>query len=161
KVLALAGGAAVLLVGIGLGLFFWLRTPKDKGPETGRTAQQGGSERTPSNQGSLLPTERFSLDTGIKKDDGKPVGTTGIAVSPDGKLVLAMASVSQRNAGNVQVWDLENRKKLYQYDNPIGSMLPVAISPDGKLGAYASQFPAQIVLIDLTNGKEVRQLRKK
>jgi hypothetical protein len=161
KVLAIGGAAALLLVGIGLGLYFWLRTPTtDKGPGPGRTAQQSG-EGPSSGQGSVPATERFSLDTGIKKDDGKPTGTTGISVSPDGKLALAMASVNQASAGNVQVWDLENRKKLYQYDNPIGSVLPVAISPDSKLGAYATQFPARIVLLDLTNGKEVRQLRKK
>jgi WD40 repeat protein len=108
--------------------------------------------------GSFEVKERFKLDTGIRNDDGKPTGTTGIAVSADGRVALVMGTAK---TGNVQVWDLEIRKKLYQYDNPVGSVLPVAISPDGKLGAFPTQTNPCIVLIDLTNGKEVRRLRKK
>jgi WD40 repeat protein len=124
-------------------------TPTGLGPKG-----EGPSSALP----SIDAKERFSLDTGVKGHDGKPEGMTGIAVSADGKVALAMGTA---RAGNVQVWDLENRKKLYQYDSDCGSVLPVAISPDSKLGAYFSQQLDSIVLIDLSNGKEVRRLRKK
>jgi WD40 repeat protein len=103
-------------------------------------------------------TELFSVESGFKNSEGKSTGATGIAISGDGKTAIVMASIDK---GNVQVWDLENRKKLYQFDNKSGSMLPVAISPDGKLGAYATQQSPSIAIIDLTSGKELRQLRKK
>jgi WD40 repeat protein len=120
--------------------------------------QSPGSGDPSSGQPAFEVTERFSLDTGIKDSEGKPEGTLGIAISADGKLALAIAN---GKSGNVQVWDLEHRKKLYEHDSENGSMLPVAISPDGKLGAYSAQESSSIALIELTSGKQLRRLRKK
>src|SRR5438067_1840888 len=88
--------------------------PKPPAPESGAGAPPAGRV-------AYDVTERFSLDTGIRDTDGKPVGFSGIAVAPDGKRAVLYASAK---AGNVQVWDLEHRKKLAQYDSPSGSMLP-------------------------------------
>jgi WD40 repeat protein len=103
--------------------------------------------------------ERFSFDTGIKDREGKPATATGIAISADGKLALVVGQGGQ--AGNVQVWDLDSRKKLYQYDDPGEYTLPAALSPDRKFGAYVTQTNHEIALLDLSNGKQVRHLRKK
>jgi WD40 repeat protein len=124
-----------------------------KAPPTG-----AGGEAPPAAEVAYDVKERFSQDTGIKDTDGKPVGFSGIAISPDGKRAVLYAAAK---AGNVQVWDLEHRKKLAQYDSPSGSMLPVAVSPDGKLAAYPSQVQGAVVLLDLADGKELRRLAKR
>ena len=125
-----------------------------KTPPTPAPGNQGPGSEKPI---SWDMKERFNLDTGLTHD-GKPIGMLTIAVSADGKLVLGVALGKK---DNVQVWDLENRKKLYQYDTEVGVVLPVAISPDRKSGAYVTGGQSRVVLIDLTNGKPLRQLRKK
>jgi WD40 repeat protein len=143
---------ALIIVGALLGCSGTPRTPE----LAGATGSEAKGTEGASKDGAEIK-ELFALDTGFN-DEGKPKGATGIAVSGDGKIALVMATLK---AANVQVWDLEKRKKLYQYDNQSGSKLPVAISPDGKVGAYATQNRLSIVLIDLDSGKELRQLRKK
>jgi len=95
---------------------------------------------------------RFSLDTGTER------GFTALAVSPDGRIAIGQATGSKQN---VQVWDLEKKVRLHAHDSESGSVLPVAISPDGKTAAYARQSPLCIPLIDVASGKELRRLNKK
>jgi WD40 repeat protein len=140
-----------------------LRKPEKAKPQ--RTAAAGGPERTETPAKGSVPLiksvtlkERFSLDTGVKREDKTPVGPTGTAISSDGKLALVMAT---EFAGNVQVWDLDKKAKMFQYDNRIGTALPVAISPNGKIGAYAAWHPAGIAVVDLATGKPIKRLQKK
>jgi len=126
-----------------------------------KPATQPETETPPETKGKKAweATERFSFDTGIRGLLGTPAGATGLAVSSDGKFVLAMAT---GKVGNVQVWDLSKRSKLHQYDRPNGYALPVAISPDNRVGAYpAGDGESSIVLLDLASGQELRRLQKK
>jgi WD40 repeat protein len=51
-----------------------------------------------------------------------------VAISPSGD-VLAAGDIN----GNVRLWDLNTRKKLYALKNECGAVNAVAFSPDGKL----------------------------
>jgi WD40 repeat protein len=99
------------------------------------------------------------------KSGEKKEGPTALAVSADGKLLLAMGSLGENSppkAGDVQLWDLDKQQRLHVWDNPSGAILPVAISPDRKVAAYYSyaRWP-RIVLVDSVNGKELRTLETK
>jgi WD40 repeat protein len=124
------------------------------GPAPGPGAGPG-----PGGEPAASVQPRFTLDTGITDYWGKKKsGPTALAVSPDGKYLLLMAEMPR---GNVQVWDLGARRKVRQYDADSGTTrLPVAISPDGKTGAYVRLRPeAAIVLTDLASGAEVRVIK--
>jgi WD40 repeat protein len=123
----------------------------------------GGSEPGP--QGSKGPGSpvkpQFVIDTGLMDVWGKKkTGPREMAITPDGKLLLFIA---QSKNNQVQVWDLVKRQKLHAFTNDIGTMnMPVAISPDGRTGAYVHLRPDQkIVLIDLVSGKETRVIKDK
>src|SRR5262249_30874677 len=126
--------------------------------------QHGGTDSTPGKDGpdaSVQP--RFSLDTGMMDVWGtKKTGPTAMAVSPDGKYLLAMGLAK---TGNVQVWDLDKQQKVHQLDDESGTtILPVAIAPDSRTGAYFRLRKGGrpgIVLIDLPSGKEVRVIEDK
>jgi WD40 repeat protein len=118
--------------------------------------QGPGGPGGPKGPGAVKPL--FSLDTGLMDYwRKKKSGPTSMAVSPDGKFLLTMAMAP---TGNVQVWDLDKQQRLYQLDDDSGTTrLPVAISPDGKMGAYMrlrKNDKPGVVLIDLPSGKEVR-----
>ncbi|HYT91215.1 MAG TPA: hypothetical protein VEL76_21050 [Gemmataceae bacterium] len=120
-----------------------------------------GSGTGPNPQGPASVKSLFTLDTGMMDVWGKKkIGPTSMALSPDGKLLLAMGLTK---TGNVQVWDLDKQQKLHQFDDQSGTTrLPVAISPDGKTGAYFRlRKGGKIVLIDLLSGKEVRTIQDK
>jgi WD40 repeat protein len=82
-----------------------------------------------------------------------------MAVSADGKILVGQVS---GGAGQLQIWDLDKRKRLHAFKNPDGTTLPVALSPDAKVAAYATMNRwNNIVLRDVATGKELRQLSKK
>src|SRR5262245_9040416 len=90
---------------------------------------------------------RVSFDTGIEG------GATAVAVSADGRLVLVQGP---GQAGNVQVWDAGKKRKVRAFDNPSGSVLPVALTRDGKTAAGGT--PDGVVLLEVDTGKELHRL---
>jgi WD40 repeat protein len=60
-----------------------------------------------------------------------PAPVTGVAVSPDGKL-LAVTSGFHRNMGELTVWNLADRTRRFETKRPFG-IRSVTFSPDGKL----------------------------
>lgn len=97
----------------------------------------------------------------------------GMAVSSDGKLVLASSwgesiqitlpdgSVQGTSAKNHPVawWDLAKGDLLQQIVLPEENAGPVAFAPDGKLFAVASTKPGtRIRLIETATGREVRKI---
>jgi WD40 repeat protein len=126
----------------------------------------GGSGATgsgPNPQGTAGRGEsgkpRFTIDSGLLDYWGmKKAGPREMALSPDGKLLLLIA---QSKDNQVQVWDLEKRQKLHALTNDIGTMnMPIAVSPDGRTGAYVQLRPdAQVVLFDVASGKEARVIK--
>jgi hypothetical protein len=93
---------------------------------------------------------RTSIDCAIEG------GTTAVAVSNDGKVVITQG---YGKAKNVQIWDVKKQQKLHEFDNTSGSVLPVAIAPDGKTCAYTTYHA--VSLREVGTGKELRQLRPK
>ena len=82
---------------------------------------------------------------------------------PDGKTLLQVA-LDASNARNpvIIIWDLESGKERHRFGNfgDLGSFISVmrcAVSPDHKF--VAMPFSGDVVLIDLTTGKEARRLK--
>jgi WD40 repeat protein len=92
---------------------------------------------------------RFSLDT-------SPDILEGLAISPDGKLLV---SRSRSDYKSIRIWDLAKKTNLYTFDAGVQRSY-AAVAPDGKLAAFISTGPDSISLFDLTVGKELRRLRK-
>src|SRR5262249_32861486 len=86
---------------------------------------------------------RTSIDCAIEG------GTTAVAVADDGKVVITQG---YGKAKNVQVWDVKKQQKLHEFDNASGSVLPVAIAPDGKTCAYTTYHA--VSLREVGTGKE-------
>ncbi|MCI0376260.1 MAG: hypothetical protein L0215_01505 [Gemmataceae bacterium] len=97
---------------------------------------------------------RTSIDSGIEG------GTTAVAVSNDGKVVITQVYGKTKN---VQIWDIQKEQKLHEFANESGSVLPVAIAPDGKTAAYTTSFidPPRVSLRDVATGLELHQLSPK
>jgi WD40 repeat protein len=85
---------------------------------------------------------RFSLDTGLEN------GVSSVSVSPDGKYAVAQGSGRK---GNLQIWDLEGKKKLQALDNLNGGWSDVKVSPDGRSFAHGAGND-QVMLRDLPSG---------
>lgn len=118
--------------------------------------QQSGkkvdSEKKDVNATSQPLNASFSLQHGLEK------GHCGLAVSNDGKVLVALAPGKSKN---VQIWDLDKKQRRHEFNDDLGSILPVAISPDGKTAAIPSQGNRCIKLIDVSTGKMDRELRHK
>src|SRR5262245_1251634 len=87
-----------------------------------------GTRTTPPGQGGSTEPS-FILDIGMTDHWGKKKdGALTLAPSPDGKYLLAM---SHSQANNLQVWDLQQKKRLHQATADCGTMAVLAAtSPD-------------------------------
>ncbi len=118
---------------------------------TGKPSAASSDGSSPSQQsGSKEISPRASIGTGTA-----PVPIQ-LALSPDGKLLIGGAS---DNSQNVQFWDLEKQQLVRTIDTHTGSLMPVAMSPDGKSVAYVAG--GEVVLVEADSGKEIRRLKRK
>jgi hypothetical protein len=82
-------------------------------------------------------------------------GTSGIALSPDGKLLASARD-------DVKLWDVTAGKQLYHFlkksDLDFQTVSALAWSPDGKTLAVGIHIEA-VHLFDVARGEEVRRLR--
>jgi WD40 repeat protein len=114
-----------------------------------RSGRPGSDD--PSSGRTKMVAVRFTRNSAIKG------GVTSIAVSPDGAFIVTMGSGDR---GNLEIWDVAGMQKVRTIDNPSGSILPVAVAPDGKSFAYAT-VDERVVLRDLPGGNELRVLEAK
>jgi WD40 repeat protein len=146
KRFASAGVSAVLL---GLLLACGARPPAPAPP----AAEDRPADPPPAGaqDGTKDVAPASSLDSGIKG------GVNSVSVSPDGRYVVAMGTGDDKN---LQVWDVAARKRASVLDNRCGSVLPVAIAPDGKSFAFALGDGTGGRLCALPSGKELRNLQR-
>jgi RNA polymerase sigma factor (sigma-70 family) len=78
-----------------------------------------------------------------------------VRFSPDGRF-LASIPGSDRDPGEICIWDLKTGEERHRWKSPSGRVLSAAFSPDGKHVAVGSQH-RDLVLWDLSSGKEVRR----
>jgi WD40 repeat protein len=139
------GALSVLFLcigGAGLGgYFFFVRKPTDDAKNPGAAKK-----------GEVKPPIEIKTDL--------PDGSQSLGISPDGKFAIVRGS-DQGKKNNVQIWNLADKKKLYEFTSPSGSTQACAVSPDAKFAAYSNQDSRQVTLIDMADGKEIKKLRKK
>jgi WD40 repeat protein len=75
---------------------------------------------------------------------------TSVALSPDGKLVLAGGGGNN----HVHVYDAESGQKLRSFDWHTNWVMSVACSPDGRL-ALSSSYDGTVRLWEIATGKEL------
>ena len=78
------------------------------------------------------------------------------AFSADGRLVAVGSNSGQQDL-LIEVWDVQNKKKLYSYKADFQWITRLTISPDGHYLA-AGGNPGQVILWDLRTGKEIHKL---
>jgi DNA-binding beta-propeller fold protein YncE len=147
--LVLGGGALLVLAvlaAVGVSWLF-LRPTADK-PGAGGS---GGAGNKDGAKGATGQPKTIAAKASIKcQIEG---GATAVSASADGKLVIVQG---YGNKGNVQIWDVQKQQRLHAFDNQSGSVLPVAIAPDGKTAAYSEY--GSIVVVDVGSGKVLRAL---
>jgi WD40 repeat protein len=137
---ALAGAACLVGAALSAGL-----------PVGPRPGAAGEVRSGPTGKPKVLGPQA-TLETGMKD------GTLSVAVSADGKYVAAHGTDKK---GGVQVWDVPQRRRLHAFDSAAISPGQIALSPDGKVLAYADYDLYAIVLRQVGSGKELRRLRPK
>src|SRR5258708_15572334 len=80
-----------------------------------------------------------------------------VAFSKDGALLAAAGGLPGRN-GEVQIWDVRDRKLLHTIKGHSDCIYGAAFSPDGKVVATSS-YDKLIKLWDLASEKEIRTLK--
>jgi eukaryotic-like serine/threonine-protein kinase len=89
---------------------------------------------------------------------GHSFWVTGVAFSPDGKLVASASSLLSGTLGEVKVWDRTTGKEVHHFLDHAGPAVSVAFSPDGKRLASAG-WDRTVKVRDLVGGKEPHTLR--
>jgi WD40 repeat protein len=141
--------AVVLLAACGCG-----KPPEpavEKPPEK-KADVDGGTSKSQAPTGTEASL-RATIETKL------PTGPTAVALTSDGKRVLALGS---DEGESVQIWDVPGNKKVYGLDRGTAmSVLPAAISGDNKFGAYHNSLRREIFVVDVMAAKELRQLEPK
>src|SRR5258708_9924447 len=100
---------------------------------------------------SLLGGSRADATT-LEQDCNMGNNITRLAVSPDGKLLLATWNLSE-----ARLWDLMTGKLLQRFqDDPQSVLTDVALSPNGKYSATGSNTGA--VIWDVETGEKLYKL---
>jgi WD40 repeat protein len=100
------------------------------------------------------PASAKSVPSPVSIDCNIEGGTSSVAVSDDGRLVITHG---YGQAKNIQIWEAQKQQKLQEFDCRSIGFLPVAVSPDGRTAAYCS-YTIGISLREIATGKELRQL---
>ncbi len=99
----------------------------------------------------------WDVTTGKQREPLKtdhPETVTGLAVSPDGRVLASGGGgVSRRgNDSSVRLWDTRTHKRLGILDHSEGAVLNIVFSPDGK--SLAALGNGVLTVWDLDKGKE-------
>jgi RNA polymerase sigma factor (sigma-70 family) len=88
-----------------------------------------------------------------KTFEAKPGWVSGVALSPDGRVVAAVASAlpAALNEHTVHLWDRDTGKRLHELRGHRGPVLHVAFSRDGRVLATTGQD--QTLLWEVASGK--------
>lgn len=113
-----------------------------------------GSKSSSNETGGDTPK---TIEAGISIECDIKGGASAVAISDDGSLAIAHGYGESKN---VQIWDVRQQKKRQEFDNPSGSVLPAALSPDGKLAAYSTTFGA-VMVHEVATGKPLPRLLSK
>jgi WD40 repeat protein len=103
------------------------------------------------------PGEAQLLDTttGLKRStlDGIKGYVNDIALSPDGRLLALLSSLSLQGDGVVQIFDVKSGREVRQLSGDSGRLQALAFTPDGARLAVAAG--SHIKLWDVADGQEV------
>lgn len=99
------------------------------------------------------PPQLFDLQSGaelLRLDEDNSV--LGVAFSPAGDTVVTA------NHESVSVWDIQTRQRVKQFSVPNGTVVTIALSPDGKTLVTGSDGtkPVRVRLWDLASGQQVQ-----
>jgi WD40 repeat protein len=97
----------------------------------------------------------FDTATGLKRStlDGIKGYVKGIAVSPDGRQLALLSSLSLQGDGVVQIFDAATGRELRQLTGDSGILTALAFTPDGARLAVAAGL--HIKLWDVAEGLEI------
>ena len=104
----------------------------------------------------LKPAEAITALNAVTLNVGQPVSS--LTFSKDGKQ-LAVGGGGYRIAGSLQLWDVVKREKKWQGDEFKFGLPAVAFSNDEKriaIGNFADNF---LRMIDITSGKQLKEIR--
>ncbi|HEY7315874.1 MAG TPA: protein kinase [Gemmataceae bacterium] len=91
----------------------------------------------------------------IRRFEGHTGAVHGLAVSPDGRLLLSCSGFPEGDA-TVRLWDLRTGQELRRFEGHTGQVMCVAFSPDGKR-ALSGSTDNTARLWDVATGQELRR----
>jgi WD40 repeat protein len=105
--------------------------------------------------GLLKVKSKDSKETAVPLDSGKPQHVSAMALSPDGRMLVAAAP-----DGTITLWDLATRKvrTSYRLSDAQNIHSLVVLPPQGKVLAVAAS-DGVLKFVDLATGKLIREVR--
>ena len=98
---------------------------------------------------------RLTPEGEVGRFEGHTGPVHGLAVSPDGRLVLSASGFPQGDQ-TLRLWDLRSRTELRRFEGHKGDVMCAAFTPDGKR-AVSGGADGIARLWDVDTGKELRQ----